>query len=409
MTNSILVLWDAMGIVFVVVSGICNDGQLCYYNTNIEINRVMVGIILFLHSLTMVLQVVFARKTHQYENEFHNDISIRLGHDWVLTKRKPLQSCGSTGSFHTSSRRSSVDSIQDDDAENAKSEHSVPVKTIVVMESDYRKFPPVPVAEPQMVSRARSKSIPNMRKHPEMLEIQPDLKGGTVVSIYSDSEGKKTDAQKKERRRLMKHSHRRSKSDGGRCTERSAGQVGQNGTPESNSLDTITDVVTPRIETNDKDADKISKKKHKHKKHKKAKKSRVEPEPEDQSQGDRISAWDGKSEDSSKHETNAKADSPNTTLIKKSEKLQADQEELQKQQRELLMKQEQLLTLHQHHMELGYNPTPGAETRYNPPPKYSEAVGHQTLSPQNNENADAIPLPNQAVDGEDDKDDDVFA
>ena len=409
MTNSILVLWDAMGIVFVVVSGICNDGQLCYYNTNIEINRVMVGIILFLHSLTMVLQVVFARKTHQYENKFHNDISIRLGHDWVLTKRKPLQSCGSTGSFHTSSRRSSVDSIQDDDAENAKSEHSVPVKTIVVMESDYRKFPPVPVAEPQMVSRARSKSIPNMRKHPEMLEIQPDLKGGTVVSIYSDSEGKKTDAQKKERPRLMKHSHRRSKSDGGRCTERSAGQVGQNGTPESNSLDTITDVVTPRIETNDKDADKSSKKKHKHKKHKKAKKSRVEPEPEDQSQGDRISAWDGKSEDSSKHETNAKADSPNTTLIKKSEKLQADQEELQKQQRELLMKQEQLLTLHQHHMELGYNPTPGAETRYNPPPKYSEAVGHQTLSPQNNENVDAIPLPNQAVDGEDDKDDDVFA
>ena len=411
MTNSILVLWDAMGIVFVVVSGICNDGQLCYYDTNLEINRVMVGIILFLHSLAMILQIVLARKTHQYENEFHNDISIRLGHDWVLTKRKPLHSCGSTGSFHTSSRRSSVDSIHEDE-ENAKSEHSVPVKTIVVMEADYRKFPPVPVAEPQTVGRRRSKSIPNMRKHPEMSEIQPDLQGGTVVSIYSDSEAKKTDAQKKQRRRLMKHSHRRSKSDGGRCTERSAGQVGGNGTPESESLDTITDVVTP-IPAHDKDADKTDKKKNKHhKKHKKTKKSKVEPEPEKQSQGDRISAWDEQSDDDSKHEIKAKADSPNT-LIKKSEKLQADQAELQKQQRELLMKQEHLLTLQQQHMELGYTPTPGAETRYNPPPKYSEIAAHQTLSPRNDGNSgniDANPLPNQAgtEDGKDEDKDDVF-
>ena len=332
MTCSILVLWDAMGIVFTVVNGICSDGQLCYYDTNMEVNRVMVGIIIFLHSLTMVMQIIFARKTHQYENEFHNDLSIRLGQDWVLTKRKPLHSFGSTGSFHTSSRRSSVESIHNDE-DNEKSEHKVPVKTIVVIEADYRKFPPVPVAEEKILSRHRSKSIPNMRKHPEMLAFQPDLEGGTAVSIYSDSEARKTDAQKLQRRRLVKHSHRRSKSDGGTCTERPAGQVRKNGEQEVDSIDTINGDVTP-VPDHDTgvivDEDKSDKHKHKHhkkhKKHKKTKKSRVMPEPEDQELDDKISAWDGASEAESETETQAKTDSPNT-LIQKHEKLQADQVE----------------------------------------------------------------------------------
>lgn len=385
MAASILVLWNAMGIVFTVVSGICNTGQLCYYDKNMELNKAMAGGIIFLHALTMVLQTLFARKTHMYEAEFHNDISIRLGHDWVLSRKAPLQSVGSTGSFHSSSRRSSVKTIKDEEDPD-QTDQNVPVKTIVVVEAEYRKFPPVPVAEPRVLSRCRSKSIPNMRKHPEMLEDQPDLQGGTVVSIYSDSDSKRSDSQKKRIRKLFKHSHRRSKSDGGTCIEKLA-LVQKDGQQESDSLGTAGDNTPPPQHETDTIKDKKHKHKHKkHKKHKKSKKSRVVPEAEGEEVGkkDKIKA---EYEDSNTDSDSNSKDSPKGTdiLMQKQEKLQKDQAHLQKQQKELLMKQQQLL---QQHEQFGM--------KYNPPPKYEERDN-------------ATPLPHQTLrQNEDENDDDVF-
>lgn len=420
MAGSIFVLWNVMGIVFAVVNGICNTGQLCYYDKNMEINRAMAVSIIFLHSLTMVIQIFFSRKTHMYETEFKNDISIRLGHDWTLSRKASMKSVTSTGSFHSSRSLSSSEDVKHDLNTNATDHKLPPTKTIFVIESAHRKWPPVV----ENIKTHRSKSIPNIRKHPEMLEKQPDLKGGTMVSIYTDSDTKKTEEQKqKNHRQLKSHQrHRRSKSDSSKVnTPQSADQVASDFKKTIEDLETMGSITTPigsiktpvgsittpmgsittqileREADSIIDLDKKHKHKHKkHKKHKKSKKSKVMPEPEDEIDKQDtavIKAWKGAGKkpevpepvsdhsDSESKVTVGTAD----TLLQKQQKLQKDQAYLQKQQNELLMKQQLLLDQQlQQQDQLGI--------MNNPPPKYEE-TGHfetsllpnQTLNQMSNE------------------------
>lgn len=421
MAGSIFVLWNVMGIVFAVVNGICNTGQLCYYDKNMEINRAMAASIIFLHSLTMVIQIFFSRKTHMYETEFKNDISIRLGHDWTLSRKASMKSVTSTGSFHSSRSLSSEEDVKHDLNTNAADHKPPATNTIFVIESAHRKWPPIV----ENITTHRSKSIPNIRKHPEMLEKQPDLEGGTMVSIYTDSGTKKTEEQKQKTHGHIKghHRHRRSKSDSSKViipqsadqvasdfkkTIEDFGTMGSITTPMGSITTPMgsitTQILEPEADSNI-DLDKKHKHKHKkHKKHKKSKKSKVMPEAEDETDKQDtavIKAWKGAGKkpevpepvsDHSDSEDKVTVETADT-LLQKQQKLQEDQAYLQRQQNELLMKQQLLLEQQlQQQDQLG--------NMNNPPPKYEE-TGHFETSL----------LPNQTLNqigNDDDEEDNNF-
>ena len=342
----------------------------------------------------MVLQIFLSRKTHLYEVEFENDISIKLGHDWVLSKRAPLESVTSTGSFHSSRSLSSSESVKKEDQDETEHRASA-AKTIVVIEVARKRSLPM--------DKRRSKSIPNMRKHPEMMENQPELEGGTLVSIYSDSDMKQK-GQKSKGRRV---SHRRSKSESESTTRRKqfADQVASNFKEKLEGLENerkltaplpVQDMGSDVIEINqtNNDIDKLvdNEEKHKHKKKKKKKKkhkkSKISPEEEkERDEHETVTAWIGSSKDLD--ESSTESDSESTpkivsagALLEKQQQLQQDQASLQKQQNQLLLKQQELLEKHKFQQEqLVMFSVQGP-----PPPKYEESG-----------NMDTSPLPNQTI------------
>ena len=375
--GSVIVLWEVMGIVFTVVNGICNSGQLCYYDRNVGVNRGMAICIIFLHSLSMVISTFLARKTHLYEVEFGNDISIKLGHEWVLSRRASVATVTSTGSFHSSRSLDSMNDIQDNEQDKTKAKTPAPVgktQTIVVIEMSTAKKRTV------SAGTQRSKSIPNIRKHPEMIENQPDLKGGTKVSIYAESDMKETDGKKSGK------GHRRSKSESesAKRTRLFAEQVASNVKENLDGLETrrsqiaplpdpdaVSDVTVVELKGANNDTDELVKTddKNKQKKKKKPKKSKISPnEVKETGQHDTVKAW-GKTAKGNEESAGA--------LLERQQKLQQDQATLQKQQHELFLKQQEILERQQE--QIGILPQ-------SQPPNYEEAI-----------NRDNSMLPNQTT------------
>lgn len=188
--SSFFVLFNVMGVVFVVVNGICISDMMCYYTKHETVNQSMAVVLIILHSVSILSSVFLAKRAHLIECQIKADISVKLMHTFDFVRRRTRHNSEKCG--HESTSTDAATSIQDPDcscittdADTSMSQSNTSRDFIVSAE--------VSVSS-QKIIRPRSKSHSNLNKKHDAHEQEME----PVSSVHSDSE---TNSDRKERKR----------------------------------------------------------------------------------------------------------------------------------------------------------------------------------------------------------------
>lgn len=189
-----------MGTVFVVVNGLCIEGQMCYYDKHEVANRLMAVVLIIFHCASILVCVFLAKRAHVIDQELNSDISVKLNQplDW-LHRRSRRSSMTSALPSVTDSSVGSASSLANRSGETETPDllHVQTSKTGAVMTT-------VEISAKRFVKKhRRSKSNPTMIKtsDSQLNQLNPE---GTVYSIYSDTEMGHSEEKKKKKIGLFK-------------------------------------------------------------------------------------------------------------------------------------------------------------------------------------------------------------
>ncbi|XP_052817617.1 uncharacterized protein LOC128243734 [Mya arenaria] len=293
-SSSVLVLFNVMGVVFVVVNGICLEGQMCFYDKNETANRVMAIWLIILHCASILINVFLAKRAHVIDSQLNHDVSVKLNQplDWLHRRSRrssmtsALPSCessiGSAASLSETSNRTETPNL----SQVQTSKSGVVMTTVEISAKRFTK------------THRRSKSHPNMVRN---IDFKPDPSDGTMVPIFSDTEMRQSEEKKKKKIGLFRK--KKNKIESGSV------HVQNQPSMSKSSRVRVQQPTSPRLYQNNSD-----------------------------SEDDILVVQPVKNNDGDIHETNAKI------LLSEQRKLQEKQAQLLEQQQQLLERQQQFIT-----------------------------------------------------------------
>ncbi|XP_052232040.1 uncharacterized protein LOC127845257 isoform X2 [Dreissena polymorpha] len=194
--SSVIVLFNVMGVVFAVVNGLCISGQQCYYDRNEHANRFIAIALVLLHCLSILVNVLLAKRSHLIGSQFQHDVSVKFIHTMVWLRRKRSRKVSMTSQL-PSLPESCVDASENSTFTSPTQRENTPTLTEVQTSKRGSVMATIEImAMRKHKTHRRTKSHPNMIRN---IDLKPDDMEGTVYSIYSDSEMKKSEESKKKK------------------------------------------------------------------------------------------------------------------------------------------------------------------------------------------------------------------
>lgn len=314
--SSIFVLFNVMGVVFTVVNGMCTAGQMCYYDKHLMANRAMAILLTLEHCVSVISSVFLAKRAHVIDSELNEDVSIKLNLPFDFLER-----------LKSRKRTESVEHL-----ELSRSEQTTPSGSIEQKETglsnvvvkDGHVLTTIEISAMSRKTHRRTKSQPNMIRQ---LDLKPPELEGQVYSIYSDSETKMTEEEKRKKKRFIPSKRKLNRIDATihisaipRVNSKSR-ESDEHGTSEDESLSATLSIEETKTKL------RKYKKNRKNNKSRSSHKDQIEYDAEDARHVKPVSA----DKDYDKQQA----------LLEKQEKLQKDQEKLFEEQRKMFLVQQQ--------------------------------------------------------------------